>query len=97
MLAGPCAISTPEHEYATDLTQRYGLSAAQERSLRLVMQRDHDEEYAILTSAQYTQLPLAIQSQLLTARGRTRQRILAVLDEQQRARYELESRPETPR
>lgn len=85
---------TPEGEYVRDLVERYQLTAAQERSLRLVLQSAHDEEIAIYSGAEPSQLPPAIRNRVLAVRGRTEQRIRAVLDDGQRARFDADSRPQ---
>lgn len=97
VLAGDSATRTPEYEYAHDLAQRYGLTAGQERRLLFVLQNERDEKDAILRSAHHTQLPPAIQNRLMAASRSTEQRIKAVLNAEQRARYERESRPTTYR
>lgn len=82
--------------YADDLARRYGLSAAQMRSLRLVLQHERAEEGAIRASIAWSQLPPALQSRLLALRGLTRQRIRLLLDPEQRARFDHDSQPAAP-
>lgn len=79
--------------YVQEIVSKYGLSPDQERSLRLVLESWRLEEFQVLTSTEATQLPPQIQNRLLAARSRLEQRTRALLDEQQRARYDVESRP----
>ena len=88
--------ATPEADYAHELAMRYGLSSRQERSLRLVLQNDREQEIAILKSAEPNQLPPTLVSKLLAARNRTEQLIRAVLDDEQRSKYDADSRPGAP-
>lgn len=84
----------PEAEYVRDLVRRYGLTSAQERSLRLVLQSARDEEIAVYSGAEASQLPPAIRNRVLAVRSRTEQRIRAVLDDGQRSRFDADSRPQ---
>ncbi|MCA8976804.1 MAG: hypothetical protein KDC98_18930 [Planctomycetes bacterium] len=84
--------SGADAEYMQALVADYGLSAAQHRLLRLVMQRWRDEEIAAIRSVAPTRLPPQTQRELLDARGRLEDRIRAILDEEQRARYDLATR-----
>lgn len=66
----------------------YGLDAEQVRSLRLVMQNRREAELQVFTRAEFSMLPLPIQRELLRIREQEKQRILVILDEEQRERYE---------
>lgn len=80
-------------DYVAVLAASYGLSAAQAQSVRFVLQAAREEELAVLRAAEATQLPPALQAQLLAARARAEQRLRAVLTHEQRTRYDAESRP----
>lgn len=82
-----------EGEYLAALTAKFGLSAAQAQSVRLVLQAKREEELAVLRAAAATQLPPVLQAQLLAARSRAEQRLRAVLTPAQRQRYDADSRP----
>ncbi len=90
VFAAESAAPAPEQEYVRQLVAKYGLCANQERSLRLVMQRDREEEIAVALSVETSQLPPAAQSRILWKNHRTEQRIRALLDDPQRERYDLE-------
>jgi hypothetical protein len=79
------------------LTADYALTAAQQRSLRVVAQRWREEELAVFRGAELSQLSPAMQGQLLTVRTRLEQRIRALLDPEQLARYDQKSRPHRAR
>jgi hypothetical protein len=85
--------SGPDAEYLAQIVADYGLTSQQERSIRLVLERCREEETAARLSADLSTLPPAIQQAVLAARGRAENRFLAVLDAEQRARYDRESRP----
>lgn len=87
---GPAGLDS---DYVARLVVDYGLTARQEQSVRLVLQRCHEEEMAAFRNAEASTLPQAIQNKLLEARGRMEKRIRAALDAEQRARYDLDSRP----
>lgn len=93
VLAAGARVPTPDDLYVGDLVDRYGLTAAQERSLRLVLQSARDEEISIYTGAEASRLPPDIRREVLAVRSRTEQRIRALLDEGQRARFDADSRP----
>lgn len=92
-MAAPVEIRPVDGDYLRDMVATYGLSAKQERQLRFVLQKGREEEIAILTSTEATQLPESVQSRLLGARRRMEQRTQALLDERQRVLYERASRP----
>lgn len=94
-MAGDGIATGPDSDqsYVRSLVLDYSLTAAQERSLRFVLQRCREEEEAAFRSAEPALLPPPVQNQLLAARGRMEQRIRALLDAEQRARYDLDSRP----
>ncbi|MCA8954045.1 MAG: hypothetical protein KDE27_31345 [Planctomycetes bacterium] len=70
----------------------YGLSARQEKSLRLVMQKRREDELSVFSGADFSMLPPPIQNQLLDVREKEKRRIRAILDDDQRARYDLATR-----
>lgn len=82
-----------EQAFTDDLVQRYGLRSAQARQLRLVLQHQREREIAILLGAQGSQLPQPQMGEMLALRMATEQRIRALLDDEQRARYDRDSRP----
>ncbi|MBL9077361.1 MAG: hypothetical protein JNL08_07655 [Planctomycetes bacterium] len=88
------SVATPDDAYVHELAERYGLSSAQQRLLRLVLQSARDEEFAIYASAETAQLPDGIRRELLVVRSRTEQRIRALLDDRQRAQFDVDSRPQ---
>jgi hypothetical protein len=79
--------------YADDLIARYRLDGAQSRSLRIVLQSYQAEEESIRRTVEWSQLPASLQSRWLAVSGRTRQRIRALLDDEQRAAYDRDSQP----
>jgi hypothetical protein len=85
---------SPEQAFARELAHRYGLTRDQERSVCLVLLGERQREYEIFRSAETTQLPPQLMQELLAARSRTEQRIRAVLDDEQRVRYDRDSRPD---
>ena len=86
-------IPAAEQAYAADLAARYGLRSGQQRQLRLVLQHQREREIAILLTAQGSQLPQPQMGEMLALRTATEQRIRALLDDEQRARYDRDSRP----
>ena len=82
-----------DNELVSKLVADHGLTQSQERSLRLIMQNQREQEFALRLCARVDELPAATQYRLQTLRYQTTQRIRVVLDPQQRARYDLESRP----
>lgn len=84
-------------DYVERLAATYGLSGDQQHRLRLVLQALHDEEFGALRSAEAAQLPLPVQKQVNEARSRAQLRIRAVLTDAQRARYDIDSRPQQNR
>ncbi|MCB9879122.1 MAG: hypothetical protein H6835_16120 [Planctomycetes bacterium] len=84
---------TPEEDYVHEMATRYGLNAAQTRSLRLVLQHDRERQLEILRTADWSQLPPELQNRRLKEQRATELRILQILDERQRALYERDSRP----
>jgi hypothetical protein len=91
------AAADPDQAYVQTLTADYALTAAQQRSLRVVAQRWREEELAVFRGAELSQLSPAMQGQLLTVRTRLEQRIRALLDPEQLARYDQKSRPHRAR
>jgi len=86
-----------DEAYARSIAADYGLTRGQEASLRMVLQQWREEEISAFRTAETSMLPPAIQTKLLVARGKVEQRIRAVLDEDQRARYDLATRPQGPK
>ena len=84
-------------DYVQRIAATYGLSAAQARSLRLVMQAAREDELRAFLAAEPSQLPQALQTKLLAARSKAEQRLRALLTEPQRARYDIDSRPQQNR
>jgi hypothetical protein len=83
------ASSSPEEAaYVADLTARYGLSVEQQRRLQFVVQYQSAAEIAIVRSVQFSQLPQPQNGQMLAVRTATENRIRALLDDAQRARYD---------
>ena len=82
-----------DEELVSKLVANHGLTANQARSLRLIMQNNRDQEDALVRSVPTSELPQATQNRLLQLRHQTTQRIRVVLDPEQRARYDQESRP----
>jgi len=82
-----------ESGYLAQLVADYGLTQKQERSVRLVLEQCREEELAVFFSADASTLPPGMLKEILAARGRREQRIRAVLDAEQRARYDKDSRP----
>jgi hypothetical protein len=82
-----------EQSYVDDLSARYGLRPAQQRQLRFVLQHQREREIAILLGAEGSQLPQPQMGEMLALRTATEQRIRALLDDEQRARYDRDSRP----
>lgn len=87
------AVPVQDRDYTEDLAARYALSAAQRRSLQIVLQSERSDEAAIRAGIEWSQLPPTLQSRLLALRGLTRQRIRALLDERQREQFDRDSRP----
>ncbi|MEZ6035865.1 MAG: hypothetical protein R3F29_00190 [Planctomycetota bacterium] len=85
--------STPEEHYVHEMATRFGLSNAQTRSLRLVLQHDRERQLEILRTADWGQLPPELQNRRLKEQRATELRILQILDDRQRALYERDSRP----
>ena len=85
-----------DEKLVRDLVADHGLSDSQARSLRLILQDQREQEdqvIATLLSTEADDLPPATKNRLRSLRFTTTQRIRVVLDPQQRARYDQESRP----
>jgi len=93
MMAADRPADGNQQQYARELVQRYELTPDQYRSVLLVLQSQAQQEFEILRSAEWAQLPPALQNRRLAAQRLTEQRIRAVLDERQRALYDRDSRP----
>jgi hypothetical protein len=94
VFAGSGGALTPEAQYVRDLVERYHLTSAQERQLRLVLQSGREEELAVYSSTEASQLPPPIRNRVLAIRNHTEQRIRVVLDDHQRAQFDADSRPQ---
>lgn len=102
LAAGDLAAELPAHlredlAYVDQIVANYGLSSAQERSLRLLMQAKREDEDRALRSAPAAQLPRSVQERLLQARSTSEQRLRALLSPAQRERYDIDSRPQQNR
>lgn len=93
MIAARPAADTPEQQYVREMAERYGLTAAQQRSLRLILQHDREQELEILSSADWGQLPKVLLNRRLEGQRMTERYIEALLDERQLALYQKDSRP----
>lgn len=94
VLASDAAKSSPDRAYVREMAERYGLDGKQERSWLLVMQWLHDEDQAIVSSTENSELPKSIRDRRSQANRTAEQRIRALLTAEQRARYDAESRPD---
>lgn len=83
----------PDDSYAEQLIATYGLSRQQGWSLRLVLAADRASEDEIRRALKTHELPQELQARLLHARHLTRERIRALLDDEQRQRYDRDSQP----
>jgi len=102
LAAGDSGAALPDQarddiDYVQRIAATYGLSSAQVRSLRLVMQSAREDELRAFLAAEPSQLPPALQTKLLAARSKAEQRLRALLTEPQRARYDIDSRPQQNR
>lgn len=86
-----------DRDYVQRIVARYGLSSEQERSLRLVMQAEREEKLQAWLSAVVAQLPAALQNRLVAASRKSEQRLRKLMTEEQRARYDIDSRPQQAR
>lgn len=81
-----------DETYMRSMAVDYELTAAQQKSVRLVMLHWRQQERQIFDSVDPAQLPDAARGRILQERGLLEQRIRAVLDEDQRERYDRASR-----
>lgn len=86
-------IEDSDEQYVRDLVADYGLDRAQERSLRIVMQSGQREEFLAFRTADFAALPPQLQARLSAIRGKKEQRIRALLNDTQRAKYDAQARP----
>lgn len=86
-----------DRDYVQRLVARYGLTPEQERSLRLVMQAEREEKMQAWASAEVAQLPAALQNRLVAASRKSEQRLRKLMTAEQRARYDIDSRPQQAR
>ena len=90
------AVPMQDRNYADYLVEKYQLTAAQLRSVQLVLQNERNEEAAIRAGIEFSQLPESLQNRLLALRGLTRQRIRAVFLGDQLERFDRDLRPTSP-
>jgi len=88
--------ATPEQE-ASEIARKYGLSDEQYRRLVLVFEEQERQDLKILRAAKPHQLGADLTNKRLLQSRKTQQRIRFVLDEQQRALYDRDSRFNQPR
>jgi hypothetical protein len=82
----------PDERYVRQFAEDFGLSASQRQSLRVVLQRFHEEQVQVIRHASQDQLPPGLQAELTAARRRQSDRIYALLTDAQRIRYDDKSR-----
>jgi hypothetical protein len=91
------AAAAPEDAaYVAELSSRYGLSAEQRRRLHLVVQYQRNARDTILRSAQFGELPQPQRGEMLALDTATENRIRALLDDEQRARYDRDRLGQQP-
>lgn len=90
------AVPMQDRAFAEDLAEKYQLTAAQRRSVQLVLQNQRNEEAAIRAGIEFAQLPENLRNRLLALHGLTRQRIRAVLQGDQLERFDRDLRPTSP-
>ena len=93
MAAAAPTVQDQDELFVRQIVADYGLDKKQERSLRFVMQRLRTDEVQIFRRAEFSMLPSSIQNQLLRVREQQKARIRAILDDDQRARYDLATKP----
>jgi hypothetical protein len=92
--ADAAAVADDDLAYVRRLVEDYGLTRAQERSLRMVISTRNHEELEVLRTAQAAaELPPSIQNPIRAVRARAYQRIRALLDDEQRRRFDDASGP----
>lgn len=82
----------PDAHYVQQMAQDFGLSARQQQALRIVMQRYREEQIQVFRHASFDQLPESLRAELTAARRRQGERVLELMDEGQRKRFEDKSR-----
>lgn len=92
-LTTPAAAAEGPEAYARTLARNYGLSDEQHERLLMVLRAGEQRELEILKGANWSQLPASLRGARLEANRKTEQRIRFVLDEEQRALYDRDSRP----
>lgn len=90
------AVPMQDRDYAEYLATTYQMTAAQRRSVQLVLQNERNEEAAIRAGIEFAQLPESLRNRLLALRGLTRQRLRAVLQGDQLERFDRDLRPMSP-
>jgi hypothetical protein len=85
------AAQAPDDVYAEYLISTYSLSRQQVRSLRLVLAADRASNDEILRALKIHELPPELQARQSHAKHLTRERIRALLDDEQRRRYDRDS------
>lgn len=86
------AAPTADDTYVRALAVDYELTGPQQQLLRMALQTRREEELALIGTVEADQLPEAVQRQMRAVQRKLDQRIRAILDEEQRARYDLASR-----
>ena len=97
LAATDAADDSADDAYVHAMVSDYDLSRAQQAGLRMVLQSCRQAEMAAFRTAEIEMLPESIQRALLQARDLCERRIQAILDDGQRARYELATRPQSRR
>jgi len=86
--AGDDGPRDPDVDYARKLAADFGLDRSQRLALQVVLERYRREELQVYRHANFEQLPANLQAELTAARRRQADRIYALLDDEQRARYD---------
>jgi hypothetical protein len=79
----------PDEAWARKFAADFGLTKSQQRQLRMVVRQRRDEEFDVFRSAG-PELPAAMQAQLSAAQRREQLRVRALLNDEQRSRYDRE-------
>lgn len=90
---GAVQVSPEDLAYENYMVTLLDLSPEQRRSLRIVLRHADEEEAAILRSASVHELPPPVNNRVLMLHNQTEQYVRALLDDEQRARYDRTSRP----
>ena len=90
---GSAGAGDPDEDYVRRFAADYGLTAAQQRALRIVLQQRVDDELEVYHS-EFEQLPASVRAMLESVRRKASQRTRALLDEQQRLAYDRKTGPQ---